>query len=416
MGMMLKLSAGAALIVAFGCAKPHLSPMGTTKPGGILLNIAQMDGTVRELMKRAKVPGLAMAIIQDGVVVRATTFGMADQEKQRPLKPDTIMYGASLTKAAFAYMTMQLVDEGVVDLDAPVTRLLKRPLPEYNEFADLAQDERWRRITPRMLLSHSSGLLNWRWINDDEKLDIKFEPGTRYVYSGEGIQLLQLIVEERTGQSVQALMQARVFDRFHMKRTSMIWRDDFTDSTSIGYGIDGAALPHKQRKTPRAAGSMDTTLADYASFVAGFLRGEGLSDSSRREMQRAQTRIVSPQQFPSHFPGETSVNDGIKLSCGLGWVVYESPLGPALFKEGNDDGTNNFVLAFPKSKTAVVLLSNSSRADQIYFPLVEALFGPTCLPWFWMGYIPFDRPELRAPGARAHPVAPCGETVTSAAR
>ena len=92
------------------------------------------------------------------------------------------------------------------------------------------------------------------------------------------------------------------------------------------------------------------------------------------------------------------------------------PLGPAIFKEGNDDGTNNFVLAFPNSKTAVVLLSNSSRADQMFFPLVEALFGRTCLPWFWMAYIPFDRPELRAPGTRANPVAPCGETAASAVR
>ncbi len=396
-------------VALFGSANADPVARDSHEPPVVLLTRTQMDATAQDLMKKANVPGLAIAIIEGGGIVRSQAYGMADVENHRLMTPDTIMSAASLTKPAFAFMTLQLVDEGVLDLDAPLTKLLKKPLPDYPDYADLAADPRWKAITPRMLLSHSSGLPNWRRFNDGAKLDIKYAPGTRYVYSGEGMQLLQLVVEERTGKPLAELMQARVFDRFGMKRTSMIWRADFAGSASNGYNADGKSTGHAQHAYAQAAASMDTTVEDYARFVAGVMRGDGLSDNGSREMMRAQIRIVSPQEFPAHFPGRTVVNDAIKLSAGLGWVVYASPLGPAMFKEGNDDGTNNFVLAFPQSKSAVVVLSNSARADRMFFPLVESLYGRTCLPWFWMGYIPWDRPELRNPDARKHPIATCAQ-------
>ncbi|MEO5626835.1 MAG: serine hydrolase domain-containing protein [Dokdonella sp.] len=368
---------------------------------------ARTDAIIGDLMAKADVPGLVIAVVRDGSDVTTKAFGFADVASKRPLTPDTIMYAASLTKPAFVYMTLQLVDEGLIDLDAPLPKQLKHPLPTYPGYSSLGGDTRWRAITPRMLLSHSSGLPNWRWVNDDRKLDIKYKPGTRYVYSGEGMQLMQLIDEERSGKTLQELMKKRVFDRFGMSHTSMVWRDDFFGSESNGYDANGTLVPHAHVDKAQAAASMDTTVGDYARFVAGVLHGEGLAAKQWQEMLRPQLRIVSPQEFPSHFPGITRANDAIRLSAGLGWVLYQSPLGPAMFKEGNDDGTNNLVLAFPRSKSAVVILVNSARGDRIFFPLVESLYGHTCLPWFWMGYIPYDRPDLRNPGARAHPIDTC---------
>ncbi|HEX6738603.1 MAG TPA: serine hydrolase domain-containing protein [Vicinamibacteria bacterium] len=382
-----------------GCAAARPSPPAPLTP-------AQIDAHIAELLGRAEVPGLALAVIRDGNIVHQRAYGFADQAARRPLTTDTVLYGASLTKAAFAYLALQLAFEGTLDLDAPLPAQLARPLPEYPEWADLAGDPRWRQITPRMLLSHSSGLLNWRFINDDGKLDIKYPPGSRYVYSGEGIQILQLVVEERTGRGAAELMQERVFDHFGMKDSSLTWRADFEGRTATEYDARGEALGHRRRSRARAAGSMDTTLADYARFVAGVLQEARAGSPAVREMLRPQLRIVSPQQFPSHFPGETGVNAAIELSAGLGWVVYRSPLGPAFFKEGNDDGTNNFVLGFPERGAGLVMLSNSARADRMFFPAAEALLGTTCLPWFWMGYIPYDRGPLRTPAARASPMGP----------
>jgi CubicO group peptidase (beta-lactamase class C family) len=108
------------------------------------------------------------------------------------------MSAASFSKVAFAYLVMQLVQDGVVDPDKPAYRYLSQPLPELREYKDLAGDDRWKKITPRMLLSHTSGFPNWRRFTPDQKLHINFEPGSRYAYSGEGIALLQLVVESAT--------------------------------------------------------------------------------------------------------------------------------------------------------------------------------------------------------------------------
>jgi CubicO group peptidase (beta-lactamase class C family) len=368
----------------------------------------ELDAEMQRLMRAAQVPGLAVAIIENGQVTYRQAYGYANVEKQQALRTDTIMYAASLTKAAFAYMVMQLVDEGVLTLDAPLPTLLKKPLPDYPRFADLKDDPRWQQLTPRMLLTHTSGLLNWRYINDNNKLDFKYPPGSRYVYSGEGLNILQIVVEERTGVPLETLMQQRVFDRFGMRDTSMVWRKEWAGRVTTHYAKDGTVIAHRQRSEARAAGSMDTTIGDYASFMAGVLRAEGLSPAAYKEMLSPQMAIVSPQQFPSHWPGETGLWRRIGLSIGLGWPLYDSPLGPAFFKEGADDGTNNFALGFTRQRNGIVMLSNSSNGNSMFFPAVEHVYGKTCLPWFWMNYIPYDKPELMGLQMRDQPVLDTG--------
>ena len=153
-----------------------------------------------EAMRSTGAKGLAIALIEDGQVRAVGAYG-ARNIKGDPLNPTTVMYGASLTKAVFAYTVMQLVDEGKVDLDRPIAEMLPRPLPEYGNldaygnWGDLAGDERWRKLTPRILLTHSSGFSNFNWDEPDGKLRFNFGPGARYAYSGEGIILLQFALE-----------------------------------------------------------------------------------------------------------------------------------------------------------------------------------------------------------------------------
>src|SRR6185312_17072903 len=112
------------------------------------------------------------------------------------------MTSASLSKAAFATVVMRLVQQRKLDLDKPVYQYLPNPLPEYPSYADLSGDPRYKKITLRMLLSHTTGFANWRAFEDDHKLKIHFEPGTRYAYSGEGIELGQLVVETVTHETL----------------------------------------------------------------------------------------------------------------------------------------------------------------------------------------------------------------------
>jgi CubicO group peptidase (beta-lactamase class C family) len=328
------------------------------------------------------------------------TYGLRSVEEKLPLEADTILYAASLTKLTFAYTVMQLVDEKKIDLDRPIATYLKKPLPEYPKYADLAADARWKSLTPRMLLNHTSGFPNFRFLNPDQKLDFKFDPGSRYAYSGEGFNLMQFVLEEGLGLDVGQEMQHRVFDPFGMKRTSMTWRDDFAANVADGYALDGKREGHRARKGVRAAGSMDSTITDYANFLAGFVRGEGISEEAQREMLRPQIAINSAHQFPTLETAINPANQEIGLAAGLGAVLFKSPHGAAFFKGGHDDWTGNMAICVEARKQCILLMSNSVRAEIVYPALVKSLFGETQLPWTWE-YNP--APALPAPSASPTP-------------
>lgn len=339
------------------------------------------DTEVARLMQREKVQGLALAVIDGGKVVQVSAYGHRNVQRGLKLTPDTIMYGASLTKTAFTYMLLQLVDEGRLNLDASLATLLPRALPEYEDYKDLAGDERWRALTPRILLTHSTGFANFRSLEPDKRLRFHFDPGTRYAYSGEGFYLLQLIVEQGLGLDAGKEMQRRVFDRFGMSNTSMRWRPDFQSNLADGYRVDGKMEPHDERSRVSAAGSMDTTIADQARLWAGIVRGDGLSAASRAELVRPQLPIRSRQQFPTLAPQAEGVEAG--LQAGLGLVTFADASGPAWFKGGHNDWTGNMVVCLENGRRCAVMLANDVRAERIYPELARAALGRISLPWEW---------------------------------
>ncbi len=349
---------------------------------------AAIDRELRRAMASAGVKGLAVAVVEDGRVAYVQAYGQRN-ERGQPLQPQTVMYGASLTKAVFAYTVMQLVDEGRIDLDASIASYLPEPLPSYPNdrryapWRDLQGDERWRKLTPRILLSHRAGFANFAFVEPDGKLRIHFEPGSRYAYSGEGYILLQFVLERGLGLDVGQEMQRRVFDRFGMRHTSMMWRADFADNLADGYTASGRAEPHDERSKVRAAGSMDTTIEDFARFAAGFARGEGLSAKARAELTRAQWPITGAHQFPSlasELPGEHRRAD---LAAGLGVIVFDGPQGPGFFKGGHNDSTGNTWVCVEKRRSCVVLLANDVRAEALFPGLVAFILGETGAPWVW---------------------------------
>ena len=367
-------SALAALALAACASSPVRQPLPSAEA---------IDTQAQTLMAAEDVKGMAIAVIEYGQIVHVNAYGYANREQLRPLSTETVMYGASLTKTAFAYMVLQLVDERRLDLDRSIADYLPRPLPEYEDYADLAGDERWRRLTPRILLNHASGFANFRWLDDDRKLRFHFDPGTRYAYSGEGIRVLQLVLEQGLGLDVGAEMQRRVFDRFGMRRTSMTWRADFRPDLADGYGMDGRMEPHDERSSVAAAGSMDTTIADQALMWRGILRGDGLSTRSRAELVRPQLAIPFAHQFPTLRNDTDPRASQIGLAAGLGLVTFNDASGRMWFKGGHNDWTGNMVVCQERWRRCVVLLSNSVRAELIYPDMVRFILGDTAMPWWW---------------------------------
>jgi CubicO group peptidase (beta-lactamase class C family) len=300
------------------------------------------------------------------------------------------MYGASLTKAVFAYTVMQLVEEGKLDLDTSIAAYLPKPLPEYtgeaNKYAawqHLAGDERWRKLTPRILLTHSAGFANFGFLEPDGKLRFHFDPGTRYAYSGDGLILLQFVIERGLGLDLGKEMQRRVFDRFGMKNTSMTWRPDFAGNLADGWKEDGSVEPHDERSKTRAAGSMDTTIADFARFSAAYVRGDGLQPGSRAELTRAQLPITTRSQFPSLQAIAPPQQRHKDLAAGLGVIAFSGPLGPGFQKGGHNDSTGNTWVCLERQKDCVVILSNDVRAEPLFPDIVRIVLGETGMPWRW---------------------------------
>jgi CubicO group peptidase (beta-lactamase class C family) len=356
-----------------------------------VLSAAAFDRDIEGLVRANDVKGLAVALIQEGRVVYLRGFG-ARNAQGVPITPDTVMYGASLTKATFAFMVMQLADEGKIDLDRSIADYLPKPLPDYPKYADLANDPRWRNLTFRILLDHTTGFANFYWAEPDGKLRFHRDPGARFGYSGEGFQLAQFVLETGMGLDVGREMQRRVFDRFGMSRTSMTWRDDLIADDADNFLMAGEVKTHNRRSKPGAAGSMDTTARDWSRFLAGVVNGEGLSARAKAEMIRLQIPINSVGQFPTLATETTDAYASVRLGYGIGWGVFDTPYGHAFFKEGRDDGTVNYALCIQPVRACVLLLSNSDRAEGIYKALVAELMGDTGQPWRWEGYIPYDQP------------------------
>jgi CubicO group peptidase (beta-lactamase class C family) len=347
-------------------------------------------------MAKTGARGIALAIIDGGRVRYVQAYGVRNAANE-PLRTDTVMYGASLTKTVFAYTVLQLVDQGKLALDTPLGDYLDKPLTEYDTeaiypdkygpYRDLASDPRWKRITARNVLTHSTGFANFWWTEPGEKLRIHFDPGTRYSYSGEGMILLQFVIENGRrdrglGKDLGQLTQA-TFDRLGMSRTSLQWRSDFRPNLADGFNDRGTAVPHDERSKVRVAGSMDTTIADLSKFVAALARHDGLSAASFAEMVKPQLHIGTAHQFPNFAPELPAERQRKDLFAGLGVVVFEGPQGRGFFKGGHDEQTANTMVCLEKTRKCVLILSNDVRAEAGFGELVRAVLGDTGVPFEW---------------------------------
>lgn len=374
------------LLLAAGCAAtPDDAP---ARAPHALPGETALDAEAARAMAATGAKGLAIAVIDDGRVVARRAYGLRNAQGD-PLRTDTVMYGASLTKALFAYHVLQLVDEGALALDTPIGEYLAKPLPDYPDddqyapWSTLAGDSRWRRITPRILLTHSAGFANFFFLEPDNKLHIHFDPGTRYSYSGDGMMLLQFVIERGLGLDLGERLQRQVFAPLGMPDTGLQWRPDFARNLADGWKLDGSVEPHDERSRIRAAGSMDTTLDDFARFAAELARGEGLSPASAAELVKPQLPITVRSQFPTlqdPLPPDERRKD---LAAGLGVVVFDGPQGPGFFKGGHNDSTGNTMVCVRRGRRCVVILSNDVRAEAAFPQLVRFVLGETGVPWDW---------------------------------
>ena len=321
---------------------------------------AQVDQFITQLMDSAKVPGLAIAIIRDNRLAYSKGYGLTKADSTQHVNSATIFDAASLSKPVFAYAVLQLVEQGLLNLD--------KPLYEYLPYPDVAADERYQKITARMILSHRSGFPNWRKNRQSAQLAMSFSPNERFGYSGEGFVYLQKVVEKITGKALNDIMTERVFKPLRMTRSSYIWNPAFDADFAWPHMKAGTPEPHNASNQANVAYSLQTTADDYARFLLAILTPTGLKAGTVDQMLSSQGRL--PRTFSNRADTLSPT-----LSWGLGFGLEHSPTADYFWHWGDNDTYKCYVAGCRKSQTAVVYFTNSANGLSLIGDISRQFMG-----------------------------------------
>ena len=364
----------------------------------------ELEAFVEKTLEKADVTGLSCAIINDGRVVYRKAFGDRNKSTGARNDEESVFAAASLSKTVFAYLVMLLAEEGVVDLDKPLYEYLARPLCQYPAYAELEGDERYELITARTVLSHSTGFPNLRFLEPDGRLKFLFSPGERHNYSGEGIALLQMVIEEITGKDLETLAREKIFYPLGMTHSSYIWQAMYEENSAFPHDEfgrpRGMPIQQLQLEGPNAGGSMATTAGDYARFISlGILNVDGERKATIDEMLQPEIAIRHKAMFGPGAWQETDQYQGIHLAWSLGWGRFDTPYGRAFFHTGHGFGWQNYTVTYVDKGIGIVLLSNSDNFETTAQAILEKAIGDVYTPFGWLGYKPFDpsRPKASPP-------------------
>ncbi len=388
------------LAVPLGLLASYVPPTRLTRLDGSHIRPEELTRRIQELVDSAHVHGLAVAVFNHNQTMYEHAFGVKSMATKVPLRMDTEIYGASLSKAVFAVLVLKLVEEGQLTLDEPLQHYLSQPIYAYkpqtrwhDNYAALRTDTLYARITARMCLNHTTGFPNWRWDEKDQKLRVRFRPGSRYSYSGEGLVYLQVVLEKKLDRPLEDLMQEKIFRPLGMENSSYHWLPKFEANYCFGHDTAGKVLEKDKDNEPRSASTLETTPADYARFMAAVLQRKLLRPESWQEIFRTQVRVRSVQQMGPLSRKDSTLNDGIRLGYGLGWGVLQSPYGPGAFKEGHGDGFQHYSIVFPQQGIGVLLMSNSDNAESAFPELLHLTIADRFTPTAWENYVPYNHAQ-----------------------
>jgi CubicO group peptidase (beta-lactamase class C family) len=387
----LKIAPAASLTYS-AFAEPARPPNGIHPPRQAFLS------TLPHLMELAELPGIGIGVVRPGKPVWQHYGGIANKDTRVPITANSLFPGCSLGKPVFACLVLKLSQDGKIDLDRPLNQYLQDDALT-GEFGD--------RVTAWHVLSHSTGLYNWRW-EKGQKLTPTFEPGSKFRYSGEGFYHLQRVVEAITGAGFESLMQEHIFGPLGMSSTTYLWREDAKERLVAGHNggdpmynrnlaikifaimqasgkpqafwtheqivaaltKDGSPAPEANEIVPNVAFSLLTTVDDYSRFLMALIDPEssalGLSHATRTAMQTPVSHVNSA------------------LSWGLGIGIEKTEGQQYLWQWGDNGGWKDFVLAQPATQSAIVVFTNGRNGAHVNERLLQAATGIDHPAFLWI--------------------------------
>ncbi len=302
--------------------------------------------------ERHQIPGLALAICRDGKLVKARGYGLANVELDVPARPETVFQSGSVGKQFTAMAVMMLVEEGKLGLDDTLSKLFPRA------------PARWKPITVRQLLTHTSGIPDWENKNLDYRRDytedelvkvamtlpLDFPPGTQWSYSNTAYVLLGVLVRKASGQFYGDFLKERVFGPLGMDSTRIISEADIVKNRAAGYELRNGKLENQSWVSPSlnttADGSLYLTALDLAKWDAALGAGRLLKKESY-ELVWSPVRLKNGTTYP----------------YGFGWRFDEQRGERVVAHGGSWQGFRTAINRYPGRGLTVIVLANLAQAE-----------------------------------------------------
>ena len=323
------------------------------------------DEFIAAQLRDQNIPGLALAVVKDGKVVKAGGYGYADLERKVPMTPDTVMKIASVSKQFIATGIMVLVQDGRLSVDDPVSKYADDTPPA------------WRPITIRHLLTHTAGLVreapgfdasrakpDAEVIRTAYPLPLRFAPGDKYEYSNVGYFILGEIIRRVSGRPWTEFLHDRVFTPSGMTKTFPTNTTAKVPSRAVGYVDNDKPRPAGEWVALRPSGAFLSTVLDMAKWDAVLYTDTVLTEASRRQMWTP-----------------VRLNDGKTHGYGFGWQTGSFRGHRLVHHSGGMPGARSSFARFPDDRLSIVVLMNLDDVDvetivqgvaELYLPAASA--------------------------------------------
>jgi D-alanyl-D-alanine carboxypeptidase len=307
-----------------------------------------VDEYVSERMRAMRVPGLALAVLQNGRLVKASGYGLANLETNAPATPATAFRIASLSKQFIATAVMLLVQDEKLRLDDRAAQYLD------------GAPATWSDITIRQLLAHTSGIVRdppdyhpyveqpiTDVIQTAYGLPLASRPGEKFLYSNIGYYVLAAVIAKASGQPWDAFIATRLFAPARMTSTRMGTVRDVVPNRASGYQLANGALVNAESWIAmRPSSAFISTVLDLAAWDAFLDAGDPLTPANRRLM-RTPARL----------------NDGSPVDYGFGWAVDTLFGRTRIHHDGQYPGFRADYERFEDDGLTVIVLANTDRAN-----------------------------------------------------
>lgn len=273
---------GVSILLA--CAKPTVEPPVVSEK-----QLAQIEHLMAEHQARS----LGIGLLEAGRLVWTGYFG--ERAPGEPVDQDSMFNTASMSKAVTAELAIRLVEQEVIDLDEPIHAYYVHP--------DLEEDPRHRQLTPRILLTHTSGFLNWPSDYDNGKLAFTRDPGVAYGYSGVGFDIFAMFLEAKLGKSFPELVTENIFEPFAMQRATQLqaqWMHQYRVQPLTADGQFAAVFPLDDGYW-NPADDLFVTVEDYAEFLLAVQANVGAGDLAKKLRSEVQTDLSADPLWGCQF-------------------------------------------------------------------------------------------------------------------